>query len=171
MLNQRTKGLITTRFHSQPLLCWNFTWWNFVDANFHYGEISWCEFSPQQNFSKTKFHFSGCEISPRWQQNFSWLNKNSWVLTKLCRIFARTKDKIYQISLSFLLPSTVILLCSTNLIQTSMLMLKLMCQLVLNRVWQIFRCTFMNGSNNGGSWTEGHHCQRKEISCQVGLWT
>ena len=81
------------------------------------GEILWmriftmakfrgCEFSPRWNFSKTKFHFSGCEISPRWEQNFSWLNENSRVLTKFCWIFMRTKDKIHQISLSFLLHST-----------------------------------------------------------------
>lgn len=66
-----------------------------MDANFHYGEISWVRISPQRNFSKTKFHLSGCKISPRWLRNFSWLNENSQVLTKFCRIF------------SFLLHSTV----------------------------------------------------------------
>ena len=71
------------------------------------GEILWMRIFTQQNFSKTKFHFSGCKISPRWQWNFSWLNANSQVHTKFCRIFARTMDKIHQILLSFLLHSTV----------------------------------------------------------------
>lgn len=71
------------------------------------GEILWMRIFTQQNFSKTKFHFSGCKISPRWQWNFSWLNANWQVHTKFCRIFARTMDKIHQILLSFLLHSTV----------------------------------------------------------------
>ena len=134
------------------------------------GEILWMRIFTQQNFSKTKFHFSGCKISTRWQWNFSWLKANSQVHTKFCRIFARTMDKIHQILLSFLLHSTV----STVFHKphsSSNVNVKINVSPVLNRVWQIFRCTFMNGSNNGGSWTYGHHCQRKEISCQVGLWT
>ena len=71
------------------------------------GEILWMRIFTQQNFSKTKFPFSGCKISPRWQWNFSWLNENSRVLTKFCQILTRTKDKIHQILLSFLLHSTV----------------------------------------------------------------
>ena len=34
------------------------------------------------------------------------------------------------------------------LFRQNLLMLKLMWQFVLNRVWQIFRCMFMSGSNN-----------------------
>ena len=34
------------------------------------------------------------------------------------------------------------------LFRPNLLMLKLMWQFVLNRVWQIVRCTFMSGSNN-----------------------
>lgn len=71
------------------------------------GKILWMRILTQQNFSKTKFHFSGCKISPRWQWNFSWLNANSQVHTKFCRIFARAMDKIHQILLSFLLHCTV----------------------------------------------------------------
>ena len=108
MLNRRTKGLITTRFHCQRNFalskfhlvkfcgCEFSLWWNFVGTNFHSNEI-WAK----QNFTleDAKFHHD--------DRNFSWLNENSRVLTKFCQIFARTKDKIHQISLSFLLHSIV----------------------------------------------------------------
>lgn len=141
------------------------------------GEILWmriftmvkfrgCEFSPRWNFSKTKFHFSDAKF----HQDESKISLDSTKIHGCLQNFVefsweqRTKSAKFR----FHFFCTVL---STNLIQASMLMLKLMCQLVLNRVWQIFRSTFMNGSNNGGSWTEQHHCHRKEISCQVGLWT
>ena len=108
MLNQRTKGLITTHFHCQRNFalskfhlvkfcgCEFSLWWNFVAANFHSNEI-WAK----QNFTleDAKFHQD--------DRNFSWLNENSRVLKKFCQIFPRTKDKIHQISLSFLLHSTI----------------------------------------------------------------
>ena len=95
VLNRKTKGLITTCFHCQrnfalsKFCVANFSgcefslWWNFMCANFCPNKIS-----VKQNFT---FNYSGCEISPRWQRNFSWLNENSQVLTKFCRIFARAK--------------------------------------------------------------------------------
>ena len=69
-----------------------------------------CEFSLGRYFGKTKFRFSWCRISPRWQRNFVWLIENARVESfsaSFCRIFARTKNEIRRDSLSILLHSTV----------------------------------------------------------------
>ena len=57
-------------------------WRNFASANCHYCEIRSCEFSLLGNFGKTKFRFSGCEILPRWQRNFVWLDESSRALSR-----------------------------------------------------------------------------------------
>ena len=61
-----------------------------------------CEFFLRRKFGKMKFRFSGCEISPRWQRNFVWLNENSRALwrnfvAKFRRIFARAKNEKHRI--------------------------------------------------------------------------
>ena len=50
------------------------------------------------------------------------------------------------------------------LFRQNLLMLKLMWQFVLNRVWQIAGCMFTSGSDNRDSCIKGCHYHRKEIT-------
>ena len=82
----RTKG-----FHYNPLpLQPKF---RFVDISpiriFALAKFRGCEFFLRRKFGKMKFLFSGCEISPRWQRNFVWLNENSRALWRNFVEFSR----------------------------------------------------------------------------------
>ena len=122
MYSKHNDPIITNRFHCKR----NFALWKFRQSEFS----PWRSFA-SANFQKTKFRFSGCEISPRWQRNFVWLNENTPALwrnfvAKFRRIFVRTKNEKHRISFAFLFCSLSIysyqvgvafwLLCSVYLI-------------------------------------------------------